>query len=371
MTVTLRYYVATWKDRPVQQPETIDPALVDFAVLAEWMDRHGLPGGPFDDVAPLTGGTQNTLIGFRRGDREYVLRRGPRHLRSRTNDVMRREARVLTALNDTDVPAPRVIASCPDESVMGGAVFYLMTPVKGFNASVTLPEPHAGDPAAIREMGLDAARALSSLAAVDHESVGLADFGKPDGFLERQVGRWMSELDSYSALDGYPGPEIPGLAEVASWLDANRPTTWRPGVMHGDYHLANLMYSYDSPRVAAIVDWEMCTIGDPLLDLGWLLATWPDIGDESASLAGPLGAGGHLPPSADLVTAYAERPDATRGRDLASITWYAVLACFKLGIVLEGTHARAAAGKAPKETGDLLHSITLGLFRRAQGFLAS
>lgn len=351
--------------------EQIDPALVDFDVLARWMDDQGLPTGPFDDVTVLSGGTQNVLIRFRRGGEGYVLRRGPQHLRSRTNDVLRREARVLSALDGTDVPAPRVLAACPDESVMNGAVFYLMTPVDGFNATVSLPEPHASDPRIQREMGLNAARALSALGAVDHAAVGLTGFGKPEGFLERQVGRWMSELESYTTLDGYPGPDIPGLDKVASWLDGNRPTTWRPGIMHGDYHLANLMYSFDGPQVAAIVDWEMCTIGDPLLDLGWLLATWPEPGDASTSLAGPLGDGGALPATADLVTAYAERADAIAGRDLAAITWYAVLACFKLGIVLEGTHARAFAGKATKETGDLLHGITLGLFRRAQAFIAS
>ncbi|SNS67164.1 Predicted kinase, aminoglycoside phosphotransferase (APT) family [Actinomadura mexicana] len=369
MTVTLRY-IKRRKGTAVQ-PEQIDRALVDFDVLAGWMEGRNLPGGPFEDVERLAGGTQNTLVRFRRGGRDYVLRRGPGHLRARTNEVLRREARVLGALDGTDVPAPRLIAACPDETVMGGAVFYLMTPVDGFNASVTLPESHARNASVRREMGLNAARALSALGAVDHAAVGLGDFGKPEGFLDRQVGRWMSELDSYSTLDGYPGPEIPGLDDVARWLEEHRPKAWRPGIMHGDYHLANLMYSFDGPEVAAIVDWEMCTIGDPLLDLGWLLATWPDRADQSAALAGPLGAAGGLPTAEELVEVYAERAEAADGRDLSSITWYAVLACFKLGIVLEGTHARAFAGKAPRETGDLLHSITLGLFSRARTFIGS
>jgi aminoglycoside phosphotransferase (APT) family kinase protein len=136
--------------------------------------------------------------------------------------------------------------------------------------------------------------------------------------------------------------------------------------MHGDYHLANLMFSFDGPAVTAILDWEMCTIGDPLVDLGWLLATWPDRDDERAGIAGPLGLAGGLPSPAEIVAAYGERSD----RDLSAIDWYSVLACFKLGIVLEGTHARALAGQAPQETGDLLHSIALGLFRRAEGFMA-
>jgi aminoglycoside phosphotransferase (APT) family kinase protein len=343
----------------------IDPAVVDCSVLAAWMDGQGLPGGPLEGVELLGGGTQNILVRFRRGGRQYVLRRPPRHLRPRSNEVLRREARVLAALDGTGVPAPQLIAACPDERVMGGAVFYLMTAVDGFNATTTLPEPFASDPAMRHEMGLAAATALATLGAVDHVGVGLADFGRPEGFLERQVGRWMSELESYNSLEGYPGPDIPGLDGVASWLEANRPVSWRPGIMHGDYHLANLMYAHDEPRVAAIVDWEMCTIGDPLVDLGWLLATWP--GEDDGELSGPLGAAGGLPSTEELVARYMEGSD----RDLSAIAWYTVLACYKLGIVLEGTHARAFAGKAPKDVGDLLHSITLGLFERAHAVMAS
>jgi aminoglycoside phosphotransferase (APT) family kinase protein len=345
------------------QPDHIDAALVDFGVLANWMDDQALPGGPFEEVERLGGGTQNILLRFRRGGREYVLRRPPAHLRPRSNDALRREARVLAALDGTGVRAPRLIAACADEAVMGGAVFYLMESVSGFNPTTTLPGLHAGDPAVRHRMGLDAAAALAELGAVDHVAVGLGDMGHPEGFLDRQVGRWLAELDSYGALDGYPGPEIPGLTEVASWLEAGRPRDWRPGIMHGDYHLANLLYDTGGPRVSAIVDWEMCTIGDPLLDLGWLVATWPY--GEATKLSGAIGAAGGLPSPAELVEVYAARSD----RDLSALTWYAVLACFKLGIVLEGTHARAFAGKAPKDVGDLLHATTLGLFARARTFM--
>ncbi|GAB2829661.1 phosphotransferase family protein [Actinocorallia aurea] len=341
-------------------PPENQPEAVDLAVLASWMDEEGLAPGPIEDLKELGGGTQNILLRFRRGGTTYVLRRGPRHLRPRTNDVLRREARVLTALDGTDVPAPRIIAVCGDENVMGGAVFYLMTPVDGFNATTYLPDLHAGDAAIRHRMGIEAVAALAKLGAVDHEAVGLDGYGSPEGFLERQVPRWMSELEGYGKLDGYPGPEIPGLERVASWLEDHRPSRWRPGIMHGDYHLANLMFSPTGPEVAAIVDWEMSTIGDPLLDLGWLLATWP-VGD-AVSIAGPLGAAGGLATRDELIAAYAER--STRALD--AVDWYEVLACFKLGIVLEGTHARACAGKAPKETGDLLHSMTLGLFERAR-----
>ena len=337
----------------------IERELVDFEVLAAWMDAQGLPRGEFEQVSPLSGGTQNTLLRFHRGGRDYVLRRGPKHLRPASNEVLRREQRLLTALAGSEVPHPRFIAGCLDETVMGGAVFYLMAPVEGFNPSTGLPALHANDPAVRREMGFQAAEALASLGRVDYVAVGLVDFGKPEGFLERQVGRWMKELESYSRHAGYPGPQIPGLAEVAAWLERDRPTTWTPGVMHGDYHFANLMYAYDGPRLVAIVDWEMCTIGDPLLDLGWLIATWPSAG--FASPAAALAEGGALPSTDEIVARYA----AGSRRDLSAIQWYAVMACFKLGIVLEGTHARACAGKAPQATGDLLHAVTLGLFARA------
>lgn len=342
----------------------IDRELVDFDVLAGWMDGQGLPRGAFAGVETLSGGTQNTLVRFQRGGGDYVLRRGPRHLRPASNDVLRREQRVLTALADSGVPHPRFIAGTTDETIMGGAVFYLMQPVDGFNPSTGLPALHAKDPAVRREMGFQAAEALASLGRVDHVAVGLADFGKPEGFLERQVGRWMKELESYSRHEGYAGPEIPGLDDVAAWLDRNRPETWTPGVMHGDYHFANLMYACNGPRLAAIVDWEMCTIGDPLLDLGWLIATWPSEG--FASPAAGLAEGGALPTTDEVVARYAQ---GSR-RDLSAIQWYAVMACFKLGIVLEGTHARACAGKAPKSTGDMLHAVTLGLFARAHQLMA-
>lgn len=337
---------------------------VDFAAVTAWMDDQGLGTGPIENPESIGGGTQNILVRFTRGGTEYVLRRGPKHLRPKSNDVLRREMRMLEALRNTDVPHPRLIAACPDESVLDGAVFYLMEPVDGFNATVALPTLHAGDASIRHAMGLGAADALARLGAVDHEAIGLSDYGRPDGFLERQVPRWLKELESYSQLDGYPGPEIPGVDEVADWLEAQRPNTFVPGIMHGDYHLANLMYRPDGPDVAAIVDWEMSTIGDPLLDLGWLLATWP--GDDDIDIATPLSEAGGLPTPSELIAHYAQRST----RDLSAMPWYAVLACFKLGIVLEGTYARACAGKAPREIGDRLHRSTLGLFARARTWMA-
>jgi aminoglycoside phosphotransferase (APT) family kinase protein len=325
--------------------------------LAEWMSQQGLGDGPLEDVSKISGGTQNIMLRFTRSGRPYVLRRGPKHLRPRSNVVIMRETQVLAALAGTDVPHPHLIASCADPGVLGDAVFYLMEPIDGFNAGEGLPELHSGDPAVRFQMGLSMADALAKLGAVDYVAVGLGDFGKPTGFLERQVPRWLSELESYQEFENYSGPDIPGVHDVARWLEKGQPPVWTPGIMHGDYHAANVMFSRTGPEVVAIVDWEMCTIGDPLLDLGWLLATW----GQSAAFGGTLFEKGGLADTDDLVERYARNTS----RDLSRITWYTVLACFKLGIVLEGTLARACAGKAPKEIGELLHTATVQLFEQA------
>ncbi|MEV0366156.1 phosphotransferase family protein [Nocardia fusca] len=348
----------------VAQPVGVDREHVDFTVVGNWMDERGLTGGEFRDVKALGGGTQNIMLRFTRDGRDYVLRRGPAHLRPKSNEVIRREARLLGALADTDVRAPRVIAAEPDESVLG-AVFYLMEPIEGFNPQTELPAPFAEDPEARRQMGLSAVEAIARLGALDYRALGLDDYGKPEGFLERQVGRWTHELESYSANEGYPGPQIPGLDAVADWLERHRPAEWTPGILHGDCHLANIMFSYERPEVAALVDWEMSTIGDPLLDLGWQIATRPEPGTSGAALIGKLGEAGALPTGAEMVEHYGKFSD----RDLSAVTWYTVLACFKLGIVLEGTYARSFAGKAPKRVGEFLHANTLELFARARGLM--
>ena len=331
-----------------------------LTAVADWMSGLGLGGGPIENVAEITGGTQNIMLRFTRDGREYVFRRGPQHLRPVSNSVILRETKVLHALADTDVPHAPLIAVCEDTSVLGDAVFYLMEPIDGFNAGTGLPALHAADAGVRHGMGLSMADAVARLGAIDHVAVGLADFGKPDGFLERQVPRWLSELESYAKFDNYPGPEVGDVEAVAGWLREHQPTTFSPGIMHGDYHAANVMFSNTGPELVAIVDWEMCTIGDPLLDLGWMLATWYRPGHEPV-LPNELMAAGGLASPDELIQRYA----ANTTRDLSDIDWYAVMACFKLGIILEGTNARAAAGLAPKEIGDFLHTATVRLFERA------
>ncbi|TNE41563.1 MAG: phosphotransferase family protein [Sphingomonadales bacterium] len=334
---------------------------VDMSALVGWMDGQGLGIGPVSTVTALTGGTQNILLRFTRDGRDYVLRRPPAHPRPESNETMRREARLLAALAGTGVPHPALIAACGDESVLGAA-FYLMEPIEGFNPTSGLPPLHAGSAEVQHRMGLSMVEALVALAAVDYRAVGLADFGKVDGWLERQVGRWRKQLDSYAAFAEWPGSQSLGPVEpVADWLERNRPADFRPGILHGDYHLANVMFRNDSGELAAVIDWELATIGDPLVDLGWMLATWPEEQEEPMVSVRPwIG----FPSAAELVAHYR----ALSGRDFDA-DWYAIFGCYKLGILLEGTFARACAGKAPREIGDKLHARAQWLLSRASRWM--
>lgn len=336
--------------------------LVDLDRLAAWMDLHQLESGPIGRVEPITGGTQNVLLRFTRGDREFVFRRPPPHKRANSDETMRREVRVLTALAGTDVPHPALIAAC-DETETLGATFYLMEPVDGFNATLGVPEPHASDLALQRAMGFGMADGLLALARVDPAERAIADLGKFEGWAERQVGRWRAQLDSYASFEGYPGPDIPGVDEVGTWLHAHRPACVQPGLMHGDFHFANVLIRRDAGALAAIVDWELATIGDPLLDLGHLLATWP-VRDGQLTPIGVTAPG--LPEPDELIEYFARRSE----RDLTDLAWYRVLACYRLGLILEGTHARACAGLAPVEVGNNLHFVTVYLFQQALELIA-
>jgi aminoglycoside phosphotransferase (APT) family kinase protein len=344
----------------------LDPDVLDTRTIDDWMTSAGLGDGQIHDAQVIGGGTQNILVRFSRADHEYVLRRPPIHLRASSNQVLLREVRILDALAKTSVPAPRLVAACSDETVLGGGVFYLMEPIAGFNAYTELPTLHATDAALRHDMGLAAVRGLAALSTVDYQVVGLSDLDRSGDFPKRQVSRWMRELRGYGEVAGYAGPSLPHLEEVATWLDAQRPNAWRPGIMHGDYHLANLMYSPDGPELAAIVDWEMWTIGDPLLDLGWLLATWPHR-DGASVVGGALAAAGNLALPSELIDEYARLTDA----DLSHLSWYIVLACFKLGILLEGTYARACSGHADADVGTTMHARAVDLFEFAAHTMTS
>lgn len=336
-------------------------AVMDRARLERWMDGQGLEPGPVDDAVLLTGGTQNILVQFRKGGRDFVLRRPALRPRPKANETIIRESLILRALAGSDVPHPGLIAACDSDAVLG-ASFYLMEPVDGFTVLSGLPEPHESDHAMRYRMGLSLVEGAAALHALDPAAVGLAGLGNPSGFLERQPGRWMSQYDGYAQFDGWTGPgALPHVAEVADWLGRTTPETSVPGILHGDYQLGNVMYRHDSGDLAAIVDWELATHGDPLIDLGWVIATWPGAGgpDLPRQRVSPWVG---FPTAAELIAHYAARSP----RDLGRIDWYVTLACLKLAVILEGTHARASAGLAPKATGDFLHATATALMGRAR-----
>lgn len=334
---------------------------IDLDKLARWMDEQGLGSGPIEAVTPLTGGTQNILLRFSRGGSAHVLRCPPPDAKAEIHATFRREARLLGALAATGVSHPRLVAACEDATVLG-APFYLMAPVDGFTATPKpLPDPYANNPAWRHAMGLSMVDALLRLGDVVPEAVGLVDFGRPQGFLERQVPRWLGHLERCADQRGWPGSAaLPGVRPVANWLEAHRPASYIPGLIHGDYHFGNVMFHHDRPALAAIIDWELATLGDPLLDLGWLIATWPDAEGRGAGTIRIAPAAG-LPSTDELIARYRARSR----RDLSAIDWYVALARFKLGIMLEASYARSCAGKAPAETGLQHHASAVSLLGTA------
>jgi aminoglycoside phosphotransferase (APT) family kinase protein len=341
-----------------------DDEPVDLDRLRAWMDSERLETGPISAVSQLAGGTQNILLRFRRGGREFVCRRPPLHPRPQSNKIMAREARILAALAGTAVPHPELIASCLDEEVLG-AVFYLMAPVDGFNATVALSEPARTSAEVRHRMGIGLVDGLAALAAVDHEAVGLGDFGRLEGFLERQVGRWASELEGYSRFTLWTGhQELGDVERIGAWLTAHCPKSMRPGIIHGDYHIGNVIYA-DDGELAAIVDWEMATLGDPLVDLARLLVSWPEAGRSEPYFMRVARHDG-FPTRDEMIARYRERT----GRSLGDLAWFETLACYKLGIILEGTHARAQCGLSDTATGERLHASAVALLDRARAIIA-
>ncbi|MQY31849.1 phosphotransferase family protein [Nocardia aurantia] len=338
---------------------------VDVDRLTGWLDANGVGSGPITGLVPLAGGTQNLLLRFTRAGRDYVLRMPPEHKRANSDSTMVREATVLAGLAGSDVPHPRFVALCEDLDLFG-CCFFVMEAVDGYSAMSELPQVFREDPALQRRMGMSLVDVLAALGRVDPVAAGVAHLGNADGWLERQVSRWQRQLDSYAEFERWPGPETLGdVAGLGRWLQARVPRSWRPGVIHGDFHLGNILFSRTAPEVAAILDWELATIGDPLLDLGHLLATWPGPGGPGRTPpAAPMPG---LPDRAAIIERYAAGSDRDLGAEFVLIDWYQALACYRLAILLEGSHARASAGRAPAEIGAQLHRAAVTLVEQGLG----
>jgi aminoglycoside phosphotransferase (APT) family kinase protein len=336
------------------------PPLVDEAALERYLTEHR-PGASGD--MPLTverivaAGHSNETFFVTRGDQSWVLRRPPRGpLLPTAHDVLR-EYRVLSALAQTDVPVPQPVLACDDVSVIG-APFYLMERVQGVVIRETLP-PFADAPATRRDLGLALVDALAALHSVDWRDLGLANFGKPDGYLERQIRRWMGQLD------GARNREIPELDQVSEWLKDHLPESPPATIVHGDYRMDNVMYAEGLPvRVVAILDWEMSTLGDPLADLGYLLSFWRQPDDPEAGFTSPawrISEAEGFPTRQELAERYAEKT----GRRIANVAFYEALAIWKLAVLLEGSYKRHLAGTTDDPFFALLREGVPALARRA------
>jgi aminoglycoside phosphotransferase (APT) family kinase protein len=291
-------------------------------------------------VEPMVGGGSCEIFGLERGGERWVLRRAPRHASSATAHDVLREHRILTAIDGSGVRVARPIAACADPDVFG-APFYVMARIDGVPVRGGIPEAWLADPATQPRAVEELIDALVAIHAVDWQAVGLGDLGHPERFLERQVPRWLSQLDSYG------GRDLPVAHDIGAWLEARRPPEQAPTLFHGDYKLDNVLFSPEAPpHLLAVVDWEMASIGDPLVDLAWALIFHPEPGATM-----PLGAHGSsafsldvMPSSAAMVERYAERS----GRDVSAIDWYHVFSRWKLAIVLEGSYAKFVRGESSK-----------------------
>ena len=322
-------------------------ATVDTAALESWLDMSGLPGaGQPLECRFISGGSQNEIFEIRRGTLHGALRRPPALAPAPRDDGILREWRIIEALAGTDVPHTRAIAVCRDSSVLGRP-FYLMAFVDGWSPMDAggVPEPFRSDPAARRGMAYELVDGIARLGSVDWAARGLHDLGRPEGFHDRQVPRWMRFYDRIKAR------ELPGLDVATRWLDNHRPFDFKPGIMHGDYQFANVMFGHGAPaRLVAIVDWEMGTVGDPKLDLAWALQAWPEDTSRAAGEAiGYVDLTG-MPGRPELLQFYAERS----GRQVDDFDYYVILARWKLAIVLEQGYQRAGDDEKLQRFGPLV-----------------
>jgi aminoglycoside phosphotransferase (APT) family kinase protein len=302
--------------------------------LEAFLDEHGIGSGPLE-AERIGEGHSNITFLIRRGDARAVLRRPPRPpLPPSAHDVLR-EARLLRALETTPARVPRVLAVGDDESILG-VPFYVMEEMRGTVITGEIP-PALDDPAAREALARDLIVALAEVHAVDWRAAGLEGFGKPSGYLERQLRRFNGLWEVNKTR------ELPRVQEVGEWLGANMPESPAATIVHGDYRLGNTMVADDLPaRLVAIFDWELATIGDPLADMGYLTIHWVER-DDPGTLLSSLSAVTRregFPSRDELIAMYEE----AGGRSVSNLRWYQTLALWKSAVFMEGNYKRSLAG---------------------------
>ena len=323
--------VATHEEAAAAERE---PLLV-LEPLVAFLEEHGIGSGDQLDVAPIGDGHSNHTFLVTRGNRTCVVRRPPRgELPPSAHDVLR-EARVIAAVGGHGVRVPEVLAVGDDTAVIGKP-FYVMDAVDG--EVITDSVPAALDtPEGRRALSHELVDALVELHAVDWEAAGLEGFGKPTGYTERQVKRFLGLWEHNKTR------EIPEVERVGAWLSANLPDSPPATIVHGDFRLGNVMYERGhAARLNAILDWEMSTIGDPLADVGYLCMMWSQADDPSGGLfdLNTVTRAEGFPTRDELVARYEEGS----GRTMRDIRWYTALALWKSIVFMEGNYKRATSG---------------------------
>ena len=339
---------------------------LDVRALQEWLllnEPELLGAGPLS-ASLIAGGRSNLTYAIRGASEPLVLRRPPLgHVQATAHD-MEREFRVISALRGSRVPVPRAIRYADDASAGVDAPFYLMERVKG--RTLTSRADNAGyNQSQLRELSLDLARTLAHLHSIDPAEVGLADFGRPEGFVTRQVDRWGKQYE------GSRSRSLPELDALQQELHANIPETKRTSILHGDYRLDNALVRdiAGAPQLNAILDWEMATLGDSLTDLGllglyWNINNYEDVphGAVPSSVSSEDG----YPSFEELVDEYSE----TAGVSVPELPWYLALAAFKLAVILEGIHFRFQAGQTVGAGFDQIGHLVTPLARVGRRYLA-
>jgi aminoglycoside phosphotransferase (APT) family kinase protein len=318
-----------------QARENERPPLLVLEPLRQFLDQHGLGEGEIE-ASPIGEGHSNVTYLIRRGRTELVLRRPPRPpLPPSAHDVLR-EARLLRALRDTPARVPVVLAVCEDPAMIGGP-FYVMERIEGDVMVTSIPDS-LDVPEQRRAIAAQLIESLAEIHAVDWRAVGLEGFGKPTGYLERQLRRFAGLWEVNKTR------EIPAVERVGGWLAENLPSSGPATIVHGDYRLGNTIFAPHAPaHLAAVLDWEMATIGDPLADVGYLCMMWTEKDDPKGGLREALGAITRregFPTRAELIEDY----ERQTGRSMRDLRWYTTLALWKSIVFMEGNYKRAVAG---------------------------
>ena len=327
-------------DTPQEAAELELAPLVVREPLEAFLDEHGIGEGRLE-AERIGEGHSNLTFLIRRGGARVVLRRPPRPpLPPSAHDVLR-EARLLRALRGTPVRVPPVLASCDDESILG-VPFYVMEEMHGTVVTSAVPEP-LDNPDERRGICEELVDRLVEVHAVDWRACGLEGYGKPSGYLERQLRRFTGLWEHNRTR------ELPVVEEVRDWLAANLPESPDSTIVHGDYRLGNVMVADSAPAtVVAIFDWELSTIGDPLADLGYFTVTWAQAGDPDdssfASLSAATRREGFMTRD-ELIGRYEDRS----GRPMSALNWYQALALWKAAVFMEGNYKRFTMGASDDE----------------------